>query len=83
MTQAKDEHGVTAAMIGAFTQTVGAKLGEAAALARTATTLGEQSLADRAFMTLLDAEPLIHDASMLLNAVSVLRRHERRDPPFD
>ena len=83
MTQIKDGHGFTTSMIGAFTQTVGAKLGEAAALARTATTFGEQGLADRAFLTLLEAEPLIHDASMLLTAVSVLYRHERREPPFD
>ena len=66
-----------------FTQAVSAKLNEAAAIARTASTLGAEGLPERAFQALLEAEPLIHDAQVLLNASSVMRRRERGEPPFD
>ena len=66
-----------------FTQAVSAKLAEAAAIARTASVLGAEGLSERAFQTLLEAEPLIHDAQVLLNASSVMRRRERGEPPFD
>ena len=70
------------AVMASFTQVVAARLAEAAALARTASALGAEGLAERAFQTLLDAEPLLHDAQLLLNASSVLRRHDRGEPPF-
>jgi hypothetical protein len=66
-----------------FTQVVAAKLNEAAAIARTASALGAEGLSERAFRALLDAEPLIHDAQALLNASSIMRRHDRGEPPFD
>ena len=66
----------------AFTQALAAKLNEAAAIARTASTLGAEGLSDRAFQALLEAEPLIHDAQVLVNASSIMRRRERGDPPF-
>ena len=82
MTQASDESDYRKVIIRSYIQYVEAKLNEAAALARSANTLDAAGLADRAFQTLLDAEPLIHDANMLLNAASIVHRHERGDPPF-
>ena len=70
-------------LIQEFTQAVSAKLTEAAAIARTASVLGAEGLSERAFEALLEAEPLIHDAQMLLNASSVMRRRERGKLPFD
>ena len=63
-----------------FTQHIVANLNEAAIIARTASGLGDQGLTERAFQTLLDIEPLIHDASILMNAASVLRRRDRQAP---
>ena len=60
-----------------FAEDIASKLGEAAIIARTASGLGAQGLPERAFRTLLDIETLIHDASILLNATSVVRRRER------
>ena len=59
-----------------FTQHIAANLNEAAIIARTASGLGEQGLTERAFQVLLDIEPLIHEASILMNAASVLRRKD-------
>ena len=60
-----------------FAQDIARKLGEAAVLARTADDYGKQGLVERAFQSLLEIEPLIHDASILLNASSVVRRRDR------
>ena len=60
-----------------FAQHIAIKLNEAVILARTARGLGEQGLTERAFQSLLDVEPLIHEASILLNATSVVRRRDR------
>ena len=60
-----------------FADDIAGKLKEAAIIAQTASGLGAQGLPERAFQTLLDIETLIHDASILLNATSVVRRRER------
>ena len=60
-----------------FAEDIAQKLDEAAIIARTASGFGAQGLPERAFRTLLDIETLNHDASILLNATSVVRRRER------
>ena len=60
-----------------FARDIASRLGEAAIIARTADGLGKQGLAERAFQSLLEIEPLLHDASILLNATSVVRRRDR------
>ena len=60
-----------------FAQHIASNLNEAAIIARTASGFGDQGLTDRAFKTLLDVEPLVHEASILLNAASVVRRRDR------
>jgi hypothetical protein len=66
-----------ARIIHEFADDIAGKLNEAAIIARTASALGAQGLPERAFHTLLDIEPLIHDASTLLNATSVVRRRDK------
>ena len=66
-----------ATIIHDFAQDIARKLGEAAVLARTAEDFGKQGLVERAFQSLLDIEPLIHESSILLNASSVVRRRDR------
>ncbi|WP_158812004.1 hypothetical protein [Beijerinckia sp. L45] len=60
-----------------FAQDIARKLGEAAVLARTADGYSKQGLVERSFQSLLEIEPLIHEASILLNASSVVRRRDR------
>jgi len=60
-----------------FAQEIASKLNEAAIIARTADGFGKQGLAERAFRSLLDIEPLIHEAATLLNATSIVRRRDR------
>ena len=60
-----------------FARDIASRLGEAAIIARTADEFGRQGLAERAFQSLLDLEPLLHDAKTLLVATSVVRRRER------
>ena len=62
-----------------FARDIAVKLNEAAVIARMADGFGQQGLPDRAFKTLLGVETLIHDASILLNATSVVRRREHGD----
>ena len=64
-----------------FTRDIAGRLSEAALLARTADEFSKQGLAERAFSSLLEIEPLLHDASTLLNATSVVRRRERPIDP--
>lgn len=64
-------------IIQSFAEDIAARLNEAAIVARMAEGFGKQGLAERAFQSLLEIEPLIHEASILLNATSVVRR---RDP---
>ena len=57
-----------------FTRQISELLGRAVVVAKAASTLSDQGLMQNAMETLLDAEPLIFDAKILLNAASLLRR---------
>jgi hypothetical protein len=59
-----------------FTGEIASRLGKAAALASTAQTLNSQGLTEHAFGTLMDIEPLIFEATALLNATSIVNRSE-------
>jgi hypothetical protein len=59
-----------------FTGKIASRLAKASALATTAQTLNSQGLAEHAFDTLLDVEPLIFEATALLNAASIVNRIE-------
>lgn len=61
-----------------FAEEIAGKLNEAAINARTASAFGADGLPDHAFRTLLDIETLFHDASILLNATSVVCRRDRQ-----
>ena len=63
-------------IIQSFAEDIAARLNEAAIIARMAEGFGKQGLAERAFQSLLEIEPLIHEASILLNATSVVRRRD-------
>ena len=60
-----------------FTRDIAGRLNEAALLARTAEGFSKQGLAERAFSSLLDIEPLLHEVRALFNATTVVRRRER------
>jgi hypothetical protein len=62
-----------------FTGEIASRLGKAAALATTAQTLNSQGLTEHAFDALMDIEPLIFEATALLNAASVVNRGEREN----
>jgi hypothetical protein len=59
-----------------FTGEIASRLSKAAALATTAQTLNSQGLTEHAFDALMDVEPLIFEATALLNAASVVNRSE-------
>jgi hypothetical protein len=59
-----------------FTGEIASRLSKASALASTAQTLNSQGLTDHAFQTLMDVEPLIFEATALLNAASIVNRTE-------
>ena len=69
--------GLETKIIQSFARLLAADLNEAAVVARTASGLGDQGMAERAFQVLLDIEPLIRDTSILLNACSIVRRRGR------
>jgi hypothetical protein len=62
-----------------FTGEIASRLGKAAALATTAQTLNSQGLTEHAFDALMDIEPLIFEATALLNAASVVNKGEREN----
>lgn len=62
-----------------FTGEIASRLGKASALASTAETLNSQGLTKHAFETLMDVEPLIFEATALLNAASIVRRSDREE----
>ena len=64
-----------------FTRDIAGRLNEAALLARTADGYNRQGLAERAFSSLLDIEPLLHEVTSLINATPVVRRRERPIDP--
>ena len=59
-----------------FTGEIASRLGKASALASTAQTLNSQGLTEHAFEALMDVEPLIFEATALLNAASIVNRKE-------
>ena len=59
-----------------FTGEIAYRLNKASALAATAQTLNSQGLAEHGFDTLMDIEPLIFEATALLNAASIVNRSE-------
>ncbi len=66
-------------IIQGFAADVALRLNEAAVIARMADDFGRQGLTERAFQSLLDVEPLMHEALALVQASSIVRRrHERR-----
>ncbi len=75
-TMNEDQLGTVIAQI---TEIAAAKLSEATSIAKTASVLGAEGLADRAFEALLDAEPLLHETLALLNASSVMKQFGRGD----
>jgi hypothetical protein len=65
-----------------FTQDIASKLGEAAMVANSASELGAKGLSDRSFQTLLEIEPLIFHARVLMNAASIVRQRYRARDDF-
>jgi hypothetical protein len=59
-----------------FTGEIASRLSKASALATTAQTLNSQGLSEHAFDALMDIEPLIFEATALLNAASIVNRRE-------
>jgi len=68
---------VSTAIIKRFTGEIASRLSKASALATTAQTLNSQGLTEHAFDALMDVEPLIFEATALLNAASIVNRSDR------
>ena len=66
-----------ARIIHSFASDIAERLNEAAVIARMADGFGQQGLTERAFQSLLEIEPLIHETATLLQASSVVRRRHR------
>ena len=60
-----------------FANDIAIRLNEAVIIAKMADGFGKQGLTERAFQSLLEIDPLIHKASILLNATSVVRRRSK------
>ena len=56
---------------------IASRLNEAVIVARGADGFGKQGFTERAFQSLLELEPLMHEISTLITATSIVRR---RDP---
>lgn len=67
---------VSTAIIKRFTGEIASRLSKASALATTAQTLNSQGLTEHAFDALMDVEPLIFEATALLNAASIVNRSD-------
>ena len=68
-------------IIQGFAADVVVRLNEAAVIARMADDFGKQGLIDRAFHSLLEIEPLMHEALALVQASSIVRRRHRSSEP--
>jgi hypothetical protein len=64
----------TSNVVKRFTGEIASRLNKASALASTAQTFNSQGLAEHAFDALMDIEPLIFEATALLNAASIVNR---------
>ena len=60
-----------------FAADVAGRLSEAVVIARMADDFGKQGMTERAFQSLLEIEPLMHETLALVQASSVVRRRER------
>jgi hypothetical protein len=69
----------TSTVVKRFTGEIASRLGKASALASTAQTLNSQGLTEHAFDALMDIEPLIFEATALLNAASIVNRGEKEN----
>ena len=70
-------------VVAQFTGEIAARLNKASALAAAAESLSSQGLTQHAFTTLLDVEPLIFEATALLNAASIVSRGESEEHRAD
>jgi hypothetical protein len=61
-------------VVAQFTGEIASRLNKASALATAAESLSSQGLTQHAFTTLLEIEPLIFEATALLNAASIVNR---------
>jgi hypothetical protein len=66
-------------MVTQFTREIASRRSKASALASAAESLSAQSLTQHAFETLLDVEPLIYEATALLNAASIMNRSDHEE----
>jgi hypothetical protein len=66
----------SAQLVKRFTGEIASRLSKASALATTVQTLNSQGLSDHAFDTLMDIEPLIFEATALLNAAFIVNRDD-------
>ena len=66
-------------IIQGFAADVAVRLHEAVVIARMADDFGKQRLTERAFQSLLEIEPLLHEALALVQASSIVRRRRERD----
>jgi hypothetical protein len=69
-----DGGGIFPQLVKHFTGEIASRLTTASALATTAQTLNSQGLTGHAFDALMDVEPLIFEATALLNAASIVNR---------
>jgi hypothetical protein len=66
-------------MVTQFTREISSRLSKASALASAAESLSAQGLTQHGFETLLDVEPLIYEATALLNAASIMNRSDHEE----
>ena len=69
----------TKQVVAQFTGEIASRLNKASALATAAQSLSSQGLTEHAFATLLDIEPLMFEATALLNAASIVNRGESEE----
>jgi hypothetical protein len=70
-------------VVAQFTGEIASRLNRASALAAAAESLSSQGLTQHAFTTLLDIEPLIFEATALLNAASIVNRGDNEEHRTD
>jgi hypothetical protein len=68
--------GFSTEVVKCFTGEIASRVRKASTLAATAQTLNSQGPSEHAFDTLMDIEPLIFEATALLNAASIMNRRE-------
>jgi hypothetical protein len=66
-------------VVAQFTGEIASRLNKASTPATAAESLSSQGLTDHAFETLLDIETFMFEATVLLNAASIVNRSERKE----